>query len=411
MRKLTLILSMVLAVFFSTISCNKKEITLVKRLPVVQECLANSDKITILYYSDTRSGVLSNWNQKVHKQFINKVLENEKSTGIKYLLFGGDNVLFGFLDIMWERFFNIMKIYQTTYPEIKIYPGLGNHELILSQLLFDRLSKYEEYQGFTYEDFIGKLKKELGENYEFNENAEPSIFIKDMFVDSHGSLDVGEESEDSIYYKALNDSEKVSTEISRWGRFKKYVNKWAYLKEIPNINDERTYYSFTLPIGKSDKSVKIIVLDSSGSSFSDVQEKWYENELKFTEGPVFTMCHHPIFDFKNSPKIFKNWNVPPQLFLVGHKHEYERHSKNGSSQIPPFHIVSASGGVPLRNPDGLPSCLKGSNICDCGEKAYNYCRITICNNPEEISIKVIVFGCKKIEDDFTVIDQLEFNWK
>lgn len=414
MRRFTfiLILSVVLAGFFTLTFCNKKAVTLVTKLPVVRECLADSDKITILYYSDSRSGILSNWNQKIHKRFINKVLENEKETGIQYLLFGGDNELFGFFDFMWERFFNNMAIYQTTYPDLKIYPALGNHELILSKLLFERLYPYQEFQTVTYEDFMARLKKELEENY--ISDAEPSTFIKDMFVDRHGQLTVSaedEESEESKYYMALNDSEKISTETSRWNRFKKYVNRWDYLTEIPNIKDEHTYYSFTLPIGKSNKLVKIIVLDSNGSFISDIQGKWYENELKFTQGPVFTMSHQPIFNIKNMPKILKNWNVPPQLYLGGHKHDYERHSKNGSSQTPPFHVISGSSGVPLRNPDGLPSCAKGANICDCGEKVYNYCRIIVCNNPEEINIKVIAFGCAKIEDDFTVIDQIEFNWK
>ena len=94
---------------------------------------------------------------------------------------------------------------------------------------------------------------------------------------------------------------------------------------------------------------------------------------------------------------------PPHLFLVGHVHDYERRSSNPAGDKGPIHIISGSGGAPLRTGD-KPHCCDEKTYQF--KKMYNYCRVTI--NQKKISI--IVFGCKNIDDPFTQIERLEFSW-
>jgi len=102
-----LILSVVLAGFFLMTACQEK----CQEIKAVHENRVDSnEKINIVFYADTREGVFENWGQKVHIKFIDKVLENEKTNGIKYLLFGGDNVLFGFNKNMWLHGTNVTKL-------------------------------------------------------------------------------------------------------------------------------------------------------------------------------------------------------------------------------------------------------------------------------------------------------------
>ena len=114
-------------------------------------------------------------------------------------------------------------------------------------------------------------------------------------------------------------------------------------------------------------------------------------------------CDRPVFYPEKEEVLFRNWNAPPHLFLVGHKHDYERRSLDEEGNNPPVHIISGSGGAPLET--------RKKPYCDDEKthqfkKWYNYCRVTI--NAEKISI--IVFGCKKIKEPFTQIEKLEFQW-
>ncbi|HLP48861.1 MAG TPA: metallophosphoesterase, partial [Candidatus Kapabacteria bacterium] len=346
-------------------------------------------EVTILFYADTRMDPIGNYKQEDHKKFIDKILENEKNNGINYLLFGGDSELFGFFKFMWKWFFGAMKKFEVAYPGIKIYPAIGNHELILSDIFKKNLTRLNKnYQGVSLKSIEKKLEKDI------DNNKTPTPFFKELY---------------SIYEKSVKENENglgilnTSTyENFSWERFKYYVDAWPHLKGNPNIQLKKTYYSFNLPIGNSGRFVKIIVVDSNKKNLSAEQRKWYANELQFTGGPVITICHHPLFYPETGNGEFSNWRVPPHLFLVGHVHDYERRSQDGGTRNPPFHIISGSGGVPLGGIDPK-RCSDPTTKCI---KSYNYCRITI--NLEKIS--VIVFGCDKIDNPLTPIDQMAFNW-
>ncbi len=386
MKKITIILisGIFLIGFFLMAACREK-----KEKETLQVS-TGADELTILFYADTRMGPFTNWNQKIHKKLIDKILENEKDNGIKYLLFGGDNVWYGFWDKMWKTFFESMNKFKEVYPDIKIFPALGNHELILSEILRKHLSGVDKkYEAITHEDFIKKVEEQLDPK---KNKDKSTLFFEHI---------------DKIYPKAQEESLELLTarenETTSWNRFKKYVDAWPHLKNIPNIERHKTYYSFTLPIGNSKKSVKIIVLDSNKKDFPGEQKEWYKNELNFTGGPIITICHHPIFYPETGGGLFTNWNVPPHLFLVGHMHDYERRSLDNPVSKPPVHIISGSGGAPLVRQD--PSRCNEPNAFIC-KKWYNYCRLII--NTGKIS--VTVFGCEKIDDSFTEIDKIEFSF-
>ena len=341
------------------------------------------EQLTFLFYADTREDPLANWSQKDHEKFVKKVLENEKNLAVDQLIFGGDNVWLGFSDSSWERFFEIMANFRQ--KNIRIYPALGNHELILSKTLYNQLTReFPEYYGESrdlgsYEQFMVALE----ESYRSPTPSQLCLQIRQVY----GAVE--QESRAMLY--TMENPGPMSTS---WDRFKKYCDAWPYLNEI--VPQGRTYYSFLLPIGKTGLAVKVVVLDSNNMNDA-AQQAWFKTELGFGSGPVVVISHHPAF----YPE--KNWDKVPQLWLCGHHHDYERRSLDSQGTTAPIHIISGSGGAPLKG--GSPNCNDDKTRVH--KNWYNYCRVTV--NAQ--TIRITTFGCAKVSDNLSQIDDLQFPWQ
>jgi hypothetical protein len=343
--------------------------------------LVAEDQITFLFYADTREDPFANWSQKDHEKFVAKMVANENN--VQHLVFGGDNVWLGFMDSSWNRFFEITDNFLK--HNMKIYPAIGNHELILSRTLYAQMSREypEATQGSrelnNFDTFITTLEQDL-------QQAEPSELCKQV---SKMYWAVEHESRDVIYTM-----ENPGTMSTSWDRFKKYVDAWPYLQEM--VPQGKTYYSFLLPIGSSGLKTKIVIFDSNDTG-NAAQQAWLKEELTYTAGPVVLVCHHPLF----YPE--KTWDAVPQLWLTGHHHDYERRSLDAAGTTGPVHMISGSGGAPTE--DGKPHCNDDKTRVH--KNWFNYSRITITTS----SIRVTAFGCEKADQNLSQIDDFTFAWK
>jgi len=146
---------------------------------------SKNDDFIFLYYADSRGQPFSNWQQKKHEKFVSKMLENEINNNVKHLIFGGDNVWLGFLDGQWNRFFKIME--QFIKKDIKIYPSLGNHELILARFLYAVKKWYEDKENFTVRRIAAiEEKREL--EYLLSEDIETLTVIMTQLTEIKRTL-------------------------------------------------------------------------------------------------------------------------------------------------------------------------------------------------------------------------------
>ena len=390
-----------------------------------------SDSFTFLFYADSRGQPSSNWHQKRHAEFVKKMLENESKTDVKHLIFGGDSVWLGFLDGQWNRFFKVMD--NLTNREYKIYPALGNHELVLAKFLY---AVYELIKKDTKNILIipmsekGKARwvehlredpkkmdrlkfkiKTIMEDPFFNKELEgfkESLKKEDTFTDEKKAK-IMIKIEKVVYPAAqvvsLSDFESFSMKEAKihpahLDRFLKYVERWPHLKEV--VDPEKTYYSFFLPSSDAPK-VKFIILDSNIKKYQQ-QKTWYKSQLEEGfSGPVVVVCHHPLFYPRRD--WFSMEFIMPQLVLTGHHHDYERLSKKDRGDEPPVYIISGSGGAHLDKITHIDSGdVKKYAYC------FNYVRVAV--DSENIFIKV--FGCEKEKGGlsaFKVIDEMNFPWK
>lgn len=430
MKKIYVITSVLLIGLFILGSCGKD-----KEDSTVPE--VKKDEFTFLFYADTRGDPrFTNWFQVLHKKFVKKVLEYEKENGIQHLVFGGDSVLMGFFNPQWKLFFKVMKAYVD--QGIKIFPAIGNHELWLSRCGFAVMRlfrKKETVKDRGTADLLDRLSKNMAEEKELEKLlSEKSLMEALMTLVEQEMADPSFEADHKEFleqlekefaevpsdiFKEIGEIYNVAQEVSltqlvgkelkagqpspNWERFEKYVKAWPHLWNIKQIKENNTsYYSFKLP-DETNAKIKVIILDSNNNMIKDaVQKEWFMKELQF-DGPVLVACHHPIFCdagwFKD--QFAAGGKVPPHFALVGHVHDYERlPAGEGNTLTPPVYIVSGSGGAYLES--GGPHCSGAKH-----KNWFNYTRITV----KEDTVRLKVFGCEKMSDPLTVIDELEFKWK
>lgn len=393
-----------------------------------------NDDFIFLFYADSRGQPYSNWHQKRHEEFVSKMLENEKNNNVKHLIFGGDNVWLGFLNGQWNRFFKIMDKF--TNKDIKIYPALGNHELILARFLYavkkwikdkdnilvkriaEIIEKRETMGKRALEYFLLKNPKfvvsimiqlrEMMKDPSFNSEVRKFIDLlkkEDTYPNERNATTMLEII-DRIYtvaqivslskfqYYSIEDDEIHPAHLKR---FRKYVDKWTHLKET--VYPDKTYYSVILP-NEDDPKVKLIILDSNIKDNPE-QGRWYENQLKEKfSGPIIVACHHPIFYNKKDESNWFERKVLPHMVLAGHHHDYERLSGDDEVYGPPVYIISGSGGAQLDYKTHI-----SEEIIKKHAVLFNYLRIVI--KSDYIQIKA--YGLKKKEGELKFVEIEEMN--
>lgn len=437
MRNYVVIICVVIFLSIGVNSCNSSTKVSIKN---------QDEKFTFLYYADTRADPrFNNWNQVLHKKFIDKILENEKDSKINHLVFGGDNVLIGFFKPSWNLFFKLMNTF--VKKGINIYPAIGNHELWLSRVGYAAIklnrqynSEYKNQKSDIYNDWVAiRDNKKRFEEFMMVKNLKEGLLIKldniikdSSFEDEHQKFLQQLETEfgdiPSKLFLEIAEIYHIAQEISllstsdlgfdckeslNWKRFNRYVGTWPHLEnkdEIDKIKNCKTYYSFKLP-NRHDPKVKIIILDSNKNMIDNEQQKnWFLEELKKPfDGPVIVACHHPIFFDEGwfKEEISSDWKTPPHLVLTGHYHDYERISRRKKEKEAPVYIISGSGGARLEK--GKAHCIDDDRGIkpQVFEKMYNYTRITIAGE----NIEVKVYGCKKMKNKLELIDKIDFKWK